>query len=286
MRRLRRGLAAPGLALLLALGAGAELRRVEAVGVVPVGSGAPTRPREQALARALAEAVRRVALEELGGAEGLVPEGGLAPAGRPPGDPGLAPGSADGGGSELLARVDATLGDRPLDYATRYRVVEDRGLRAAIFSQDPEIEREYVVVAEVYVDSDRVRSRLVDGGLLAPTPSGESPLQRVTVVIEELQSYRDLQTLRAILLEGLGARSVVAREFEPGRAVLEVQGDRAAAELQRALLGRAPEELRIEPRGIAEETLTLRLIPTAAPVPPAPDAPGPAAIDTLRRKRY
>jgi hypothetical protein len=248
-----RGLAACGLVLGFSLAGAAELRRVEAVGAVPAVKGTPARqPREEALARALAEAVRSVALEELGAL------GGGAAA-----DP------------ELLARVDAALGGRPRDYANRYRVIEDRGERAALFSQDPAVEREYVVVVEVYVDGQKVRSRLVDRGLLVATPSGEPQTRRVTLIVEELRSYRDFEALRALLLGGVGARSAVAREFEPGRAVLAVESGRGPAELLQALLAKAPPELQIESRGVGEDTLEIRLSRVPAPAPPeAGPAPG------------
>ena len=79
---------------------------MEAVGAVPLGAAAPRHspPRDAALQAALSDAVRRVALE-------LLPE--------------LDPG-------ESATLLDEVLGLDPLDYATRFRILEDRGPRPAL----------------------------------------------------------------------------------------------------------------------------------------------------------
>ena len=98
--RPRRGMTACGLALalLLAPAAGAEIRQMEAVGAVPLAPdvGHVSPPRDLAVRMALNEAVRRVALD-------LVPD--------------MEPEEA----AEFLPEV---LGDEPLDYTTRFRILE------------------------------------------------------------------------------------------------------------------------------------------------------------------
>jgi hypothetical protein len=236
-----------GFATLLVLALGdhgrAEVRPVEAVGAVPLDADAPSRvaPRDAALRRALEEAVHRVALDEL---PGFDPEAG----------------------EETLA---AALGRDPAEFATRYRIREDRGERPALFTEDPEVESEYVVVVEVHVDVERVRERLAQAGLLL-MPSGESRRYRVRVVIEDVGSYAAYRAVRT-LLEELGLRSVLPVEMERGRAVLEVDGDRSPDALMSGLLRTAPSDLKLVPLAIDAETVTLRARLLAAPAIDTPD---------------
>lgn len=255
-------LGAAGL-LLLALALGdsgrAEVRPVEAVGAVPLRADAPSRvpPRDAALQRALQDAVHRVALDEL-----------------PDFDPET--------GEEALA---VALGKDPSEFATRYRIREDRGERPALFTDDPEVESEYVVVVEVHVDVDRVRERLAEAGLLL-MPSGDSRRYRVRVVIEQVESYAAYMAVRT-LLEELGLRSVLPAEMERGRAVLEVDGDRSPDQLMSGLLDAAPSNLRLVPLSIDATTLTLRVRFLGAPAAPGAGVwPGASPIDTPGRNRY
>ena len=74
----------------------------------------------------------------------------------------------------------------------RYR----RGVRPALFVEDPDAATEYVVIVEVHVDADRVEKRLVDAGMLA---SGE-PLAaagRVRLEVLGLRRYQAYQELEA-----------------------------------------------------------------------------------------
>ena len=143
----------PGALLALSLAATASARdieRVEVVGAVAVLPGAATSSaREAAVRRALREAVNRTALALLA----------------------QLPVSEDGAGIEL----SGVLGADPLEYASRYQVIEDRGERPALFVTDPDAVSEYVVVVEVYLDLDRVRDRLRAAGLEL-APSGEDRL--------------------------------------------------------------------------------------------------------------
>jgi hypothetical protein len=247
------------LALAPANSGRAEVRPVEAVGAVPLDPNGASRvaPRDAALQRAIEEAVRQVALDEL-------------------------PGFDRETGEEALV---IALGGNPSEFATGYRIREDRGERPALFTDDPEVESEYVLVVEVQVDVERVRERLAQAGLLL-MPSGDSRRYRVRVVIEEVESYAAYMAVRT-LLEELGLRSVLPVEMERGRAVLEVDGDRSPDELMSGLLQAAPSNLRLVPLGIGRATLTLRARFLGAPA--APDAggwPGPPPIDTPDPNRY
>lgn len=250
--------------MLAALGAApaarsAEIREIEALGAVPLGddNAAAGAPRDAALRRALSDAVERVALD-------LLPEL----------DPEEAP--------AVLARV---LGDDPLAYATRFRILEDRGERPALFADDPDIETEYVVVVKVDVDVSRVRKRLEMTGLLEP--SGSRRRVRVNVVIEDLESFGAYQALRQLLVEDVGVRSALPVEMEPGRAVVEVDSDRRAGALLEALMKAAPPTLRIIPISTDRGTVTVRVSLTPGPAAPEAEAPSDAhAIDTQQRNRY
>ena len=249
--------------LLLALALGdsgrAEVRPVEAVGAVPLDADAPSRvpPRDAALQHGLQEAVRRVALDEL-----------------PDFDPET--------GEEALALA---LGRDPSEFATRYRIREDRGERPALFTDDPEVETEYVVVVEVHVDVERVRERLTEAGLLL-IPSGDRRLYRVRVVIEEVGSYAAYMAVRT-LLEEMGLRGVLPVEMERGRVVLDVDGDRSPYSLMSGLLEAAPSNLRLVPLSVDATTLTLRVRFLGAPAAPDPGVwPGAPPIDTPDPNRY
>jgi len=256
-----------GFALVVALLAGgarpaaAEVRSIEALGAAPVNPDAPSAEplRDAALRRALHEAVRRVALEQLVGFD-----------------------TADEAAQEALT---SALGKEPLDYATRFRVVEDRGERPALFSEDPGVESEYVVLAEVHVDTDRVRERLSAAGLLS-RPSGDARRYRVRVVLEEVGSYGAYQAVRT-LLEEMGARSAVPVEMERGRAVLEVDGTRSPDALIAALVRAAPPNLSVVPLGVDDEGVHLRARFLGGAASTGPGArPDSRAFDTPEANRY
>lgn len=235
--------------------AGAEVRTIEALGAVPLDPESPPAgsPRDAALQRALHDAVWRVALDELDGF-----------------DPG------DEAAQDSLAEA---LGKDPLDYASRFRVVEDRGERPALFSEQPGVENEYVVLVEVHVDADRVRERLSRAGLLS-APSGDQRRYRVRVVLDEVGSYGAYQAVRT-LLEETGARSTVPVEMERGRAVLMVDGSRSPDALVAALVRAAPPNLSVVPLGVDEQGVHLRARFLGGPASSDPGArSGDGAFDT------
>jgi len=218
------------VATLLAQPGAAELRTLESVGVVPLKAGAGPQgpPRDAAERHALVSAVRRVAQEEL-----------------PNFDP-----------DRDTASLDAALGDKPLDYVTRYRILEDRGERPALFSSEPGVEIEYVVVMEVEVEANRVRERLRSSGLMAAPRVGPRR-HRVRLVIEDVGTWASYRAVRT-LLEDLGVQSAVPVEMQRGRAVLVVHSQRSPDGLMAALVRAAPPNLRLVPLGSDAETLRLR----------------------------
>jgi hypothetical protein len=209
---------------------------MEAVGAIPLGDEPPARPpRDAALNRALSDAVLRVALDLL---------------------PDYDPTDAEVSLSDLL-------GKDPLAYATRFRILEDRGERPALFSEDPDVETEYVVVVMVHVDVNRVRRRLEMTGVLEP--SGEVRRVRIHLVIEDLAGYAEFAALQHLLVDRLGVRSALPVEMEPGRVVMEVDGDRRPDALLEALLAAAPPTLEIVPLATDRRTIVLRIRPIPPP---------------------
>jgi hypothetical protein len=261
----------------------ANLRRVESVGVAPIQSGTRrAAPRDLAVRAAVARSVESVALD-------LLPEGWeeIASAdGAPefdPDDPDRAepepePEPEEAAPGDLRPLLAKALGENPFEYTTRFRILEDRGVRTALFTRDPKVESEYVVVVEVLVDSRRVRERLRDAGWIE-TPAGNLSGSQVRLVLEGLRSFAAYDALRRTLLEELEVRSATPIELSAGRAVLEIDGPYSVAELQEALLERAEEGLRVVPLDQDEQTLTLLVDwtpPPASPAPPADADPTPA----------
>jgi hypothetical protein len=206
--------------------AAAEVRRIEEVGAVPIrndGRGG-VGVRDEAKQAALQEAVKRVARSFLMEV-----------------DP---PIGSDAGGEEI--DLEKVLGKRMVPYTTRFRVLEDRGERPAMFAEKGK-KREYVVVVEVFVDADRVEQRLIDAGLLIRDPrAGE--VTRVELEARGLEAYGALAALRALLIEQAGATAAVPQRFEQGVAVLDVElegGDGDPSELTEQLMALGPPELLI-----------------------------------------
>ena len=229
-----------------------EIRRVEAVGAIPLGpeitpSGPP---RDAAVRAALRDAALRLALDLL---------------------------STDFDPIEAESAILEALGDDPFLYATRFRILEDRGEGPALFVNDLEVKSEYIVVVEAHLDLDRIRQRMAARGLVAP--AGEARRVQVRVVMEGLGTYEAFQSLRRILLEDLGVRSAVPVEMQRGRVVLKVVSDRKGPELLDDMLAVLPPELQIVPVASDDKTVRFRVW----------EGPGPAtspAIDTPELNRY
>jgi hypothetical protein len=245
-----------GLAAVITLGLGvageslAEIRRVEAVGVVPL------KPRQQgsvdaldqAVHEALREAVSQVARDFLMEAEPRE-------------------------GEEV--DLQEVLGERMVPYTARFRILDDQGERPAMFAEDPTVTTEYVVEVEVFVDADRVQQRLVDAGLVAPDP-GVGLVSRIELEIRGLSGYGAYEAVRTLLTEQLGAHQALPRSFERGIAVLDVElagKDADATSLAEQLLDLGTPELTVHP----VEMNGGRLVITVDWSPPTADDGDPAA---------
>jgi len=228
-RRLLIGL----LAVLLANGlhaqpAAAGARTLESVGAVGVREGDRRDPKHRAVQAALREAVWSVAEELL--VDAILIE-----------DP-----EGQEEGTRKEADLRAILGDDMVPYTARFKVLEDRGIGPALFVKSREASTEYVVVVEVEVETDRIRERLSQAGLLEPesfTPS----VGTVYLQVDGLSFYPALSELRELLVEEVGARSVVPVRFDHGRALLAVSTPLAGPDLVSALERIAPEHLSVVP---------------------------------------
>lgn len=206
--------------------AGAEQRTVEAVGVAPLGGGQRLgEARQAAVASGITEAVYRVVADEL---------------------PALDAAQA----RDVAERL---VGARARDYVLRFQVVEDRGSRPAVLTQ--EASHEYVALVEALVDVAQVRDRLVEAGLLAP--SGEGVARRVRVILEDLPSYGAYEAVREALLEQVRARSATPVEFTPRRAVLDVVTRQDGQALAQRLSALQLPGLRLVPREAGESRVRL-----------------------------
>ena len=258
------------LALLLACVAAsaagaADLRRIEATGVVPVDSrtSAKTPSRTLAVRAAVARAVEQVAQD-------LAPDAAKA-AKEPPAD-------AKANPAAIAPELARALGTDPLDYATRYRILQDRGLHAASAPTPDGADKEYEVVVEVQVDAKHVADRLRAAGWLASAPEPGTGA-RVLLVLENVRDYRALASVRRLLVEKLGARRALPVEFRRGgEVVLSVEGGPSEASLAAALQAAAPPELRLSPAATDHEGVAL-LVEWTPPAPAPSSAPADPAVE-------
>jgi hypothetical protein len=280
LRRVESGFLAVALLSGMALAAPAraasdDVQRVEAVGALPMtrDASAGAAPRDGAVRAAVGDAVMRIALA-------LLPEGFTPPtkidelAGEPGEDLTEAPGdTSDGAGdatdsdAELAAWLQQVLGDDPFEYATRFRILEDRGVRPALLSGDPDAATEYVVVVEVYVDTGRVLDRLHATGLLV-APAGDESRFRIQFEVEGLDSFAGYDALRRTLVAAPGVSSALPSEFRRDRVVLVVIADREASAILDELLTTAPPGLRVIPLESRDDGATL-LVDWNEPAPAA-----------------
>lgn len=226
----RASLLAALLGVLLVSGAAAELRRVEAVGAVGVREGDRRDPRALAVAKALREAVLRVASEYLVDAEWPVDAENLADE------------NAQAAATEAsdLAKV---LGKDIGQYAARFKVIEDRGTGPVLFVEDANVTEEYVVVAEVMVDADRVRDQLVTAGLLEERVAAATGV--VHLAVQGLTVYPAFVDVRELITGPVGAESAIPIEFGRGRATLAVVTPMTGRQLVSAIEREAPAHLMI-----------------------------------------
>ncbi len=232
------------LVLVWAAPAGAEIRSLEVLGVLPMDEQARKGgiPKDEAIAAALWEGVSRVAEELLIDSVIEEPEDGSDP-------------------------IRAALGSDMLPYTQRFRIVEDRGERPALFADsDDGAATEYVVVVDVRVDVERVRQRLIGAGLLSIEEG--APGRRIVMEVQGLTRYPGYARLvEALRAPGIGAGRVVPLEFERGRIVLDVQVELEAAELIRRLKAAAPSELGVTALYIGRPTQPASDEPDAGSTP-------------------
>jgi hypothetical protein len=180
------------------------------------------------------------------------PDSALGGAGYPPGDPALAEVRAEEfrrigkiAEREETERIRQALGRDTVSYTKSFRIVEDQGERPALFTDDPDVATEYLVLLEVQVEVDRVRGGLEQAGLLRPLEVSE--LTGIEIEILGLGHYAGYQALLTLLRsDGVGAAEVSPRHFGPDRVILVVEGEWEAPELVERLQARAPENLVIE----------------------------------------
>ena len=277
------------LVALLATSAAAEVRRFEGVGVFGVAADGQSvqEGRDQALRLALRDAVQRAALDLLapeafevavGGEEGTVADDSQLK---------LSPAAQDESwvvSDPIEVQLDRALGPQPLDYVDRYSTLEDRGQRPVLFLDDPEITSEYVLVAEVYVDTERVRQRLSGVGM-ALVPAGELPQLPLRVELLGLSRFDEFASVQQALLADPGVISAVPIEMARDRAVLIHETTSVSDTVTKGLRERLPEAWAFELLEIGHGHLKLQF----AARPPETDPmsnPDPPEIDTTRRNRY
>jgi hypothetical protein len=222
-----------------------EVRRMEAVGAFPINPDrAPRTPPRDAAVRA-ADFVAPLGVDESEGVE----EDELE----------VAPEEAADAGADdaaIEAWLDQVLGEDPFEFATRFRILDDRGVRPALLSGAAEAEKEYVVVVEVHVDVGRVRDRLRATGELV-APSGDEHLFRGWLVAEGIDSFASYDALRRTLAATAGVRAVLPIELQRGRVEFEIDAEREIASVLDELLTVAPPNLRIIPLESQDDRVTV-----------------------------
>jgi hypothetical protein len=253
------------------LAAARDVVRVESVGVAAVRSDSAS-PRDAAVRKALLDAVRQIA-------EGLLATGAEDEFGEEQGDAeDLEPGALE---NTELQRI---LGNEPLEYATRFQVVEDRGEGPALFGSDLDAETEYVVIVSVFVDRDRVRERLTRAGV-ALTPAGQELQIRSRLILENLEEYWVYAEIRRVLLEELKMRSAIPRAFAPGRGVLELNAAQSPSEFLGSLQRSVSDRMDLIPLSVEADEMRLR-VELLDPQPLDESSEEDRPIDTLSPNRY
>jgi hypothetical protein len=253
------------------LAAARDVVRVESVGAAAVRSDSAS-PRDAAVHKALLDAVRQVA-------EGLLATGE---------EDGFAEGPDDAEGLESgeqeSAELERILGNKPLEYATRFQVVEDRGEGPSLFGSDLDVETEYVVIVSVFVDRDRIRERLTRAGVML-TPAGQEPQIRSRLILENLGEYWVYAEIRRVLLEELKMRSAIPREFAPGLGILELNAAQPPSEFLALLQRSVSDRMELVPLSVEADEMRLR-VELFDPQPPAEGFEEDRPIDTRSPNRY
>lgn len=239
----------------------AEVRTLEVVGTVSID---PTRvssvvPRDAAIEQALREAVFQVAKEFLAdrpidgpGDDEIDPQLNPLVNQDPRGSPTR---TGPGRAISSLPKFEpdspdlyAILGKKMVPYTLRFRVMEDRGQRPALFSDDPNVSQEYMVIVEVQVDVDRIRAKLVSAGLLLASENLPGS-NEVRLEIEGLTLYPAYLAMRELLEGPLGVTGVFPVEMGRDRIILDVETRSSAVEFLEQMLLLAPRAIQIVPVG-------------------------------------
>jgi hypothetical protein len=268
-----------GLGALLAIGVllqvpTAEARdvvRVESVGVAPVRPDS-TSPRDAAVRKGLIEAVLQTARDLL--ASGVVEEP----------DAEMSDGEDPQAEADEGAELQRILGNDPLEYATRFQVVEDRGEGPTLFGSDLGVATEYVVIVSVFVDRDRIRERLTRAGILLAPPDQE-PRIRSRLILENLTEYWAYAEIRRVLLEELKMRAAIAREMAPGHAVLDLTAAHSPRDYLGLLQRSVSDQMQLIPLSVEDDEMRLR-VEAFERQPPEEGFEEGGAIDTRSRNRY
>lgn len=225
-------------ALVMGNEAAAESRSLQVVGVQPLDASASRAggPRQGAVNQSLYEAVSRVALD-------LVAEYG------PPLQSESEAPSSDATDAAEENQIKSALGQDMTPFARSFRIVEDQGSRPVLFPGESKATREYVVVVDVTVDVDRVRTRLAERGLIAieedATPGGGVEIDALG-----LRHWSGFEAFVALLESpAVGASEVRPLEFEAGRARVFAVVQGAPEDVLARILAAAPPDLAISARG-------------------------------------
>lgn len=257
-----------------ALPSRAELRRIAAEGAVPVDAGAAPvaslrdAARQRALAAAVVDAGMALLAENgMAPSDGVHPPIGVAPAADP--------------GAALRARVAAALDGNPLDYAARYRVAMDIGLRPRAVLEDPAVANEYAVRVEAQIDLERVRRRLTTAGLWTPPPPGEVRTYRIELL--DLPGLDAMTAMRRAMAARVAARSLLPVELSAGRAVFDLTTQRRSDEVHTLLQGLGTDGFELGADREAGE-FVFRVRAVAAPPASPPGATPPSTDPPMHRE--
>lgn len=255
----RRTIGLGGLILLILAGlqasiAWAEPQKVEVVGSYPIREALRGRvkPRDEAIQRALWEAVGQVASDLVGDAD--LPDEAAAPTPAP------AAGRGSAVAEQPAQRFRKALGQQVLPYTKSFRIIEDQGERPILFAEEPGIRSEYLVVVAVVVDADRVEQELVRAGLVAARPRlGGATREPILVELVGIERHAGLRQVVELLRRPLAATRVETLEFARAHQLLRVAGPWEPQELAERLASSASSELLLEPVAVDREARRVRI---------------------------
>lgn len=221
----------------LAPTAQAQVERVEAVGVYGIREDrrATVVARDEAVDEGIRQGVTEVARDLIDGAES---------------DP---------------ETIRDALGSDVLPYTRSFRILEDRGERAARRARAPGVQREYVVLVEAIVDVDRVKGALAAKGLLAGSGLIRDQGEPVLVELVGIVRFPAFEAIRKALRSKLGARRVDTLGFARNRQLLSVEGPFGPMDVYSSLASLEAAGVTLDPVGVDEEGRRVRFEGTETP---------------------